>query len=148
VGQRGRKAYSPTPRRLSGRHGGAVPARPVRGNQRKTSPWHHGEHHTIGVHTHTVISSMKHRRHQEAAGEVAGSVASEGDFPSGIQPGSPRRGDGQQMHLVELKEGVKKSNSPKVAAAAELAGVGRSRQAAARRLGFARGRLGSERGGE
>jgi hypothetical protein len=91
---------------------------------------------------------MKHRRHQEAAGDVAGSVASEGDFSSGIQPGSPRRGDGQQIHLVELKEGVKKSNSPKVAAAAELAGVGRSRQAAARRLGFARERLRSERGGE
>jgi hypothetical protein len=36
------------------------------------------------AHTHAVISSMKHRRHQEATGEVAGSVASRGDFPSGI----------------------------------------------------------------
>jgi hypothetical protein len=85
--------------------------------------------------------------HQGAAGEVVDSVASEGDFPSEIQPGSPRRGDGQQIHLVEMKEGAKESNSPKVAAA-ELAGVGRSRPAVARRLGFARGRLGSKRGGE
>jgi hypothetical protein len=79
------------------------------------------------VHTHTVISSKKHRRHQEAAGEVAGSVASEGDFSSGIQPGSPRRGDGQQIHLVEMEEGAKESNSPKVVAA-ELAGVARRRR--------------------
>jgi hypothetical protein len=131
VGQRGRRRYSPTPRRSSGRHGGAVPAWPARGYQGKTSLGHHGEHHTTGVHTHTVISSKKHRRHQGAADEVAGSVASEGDFPSGIQPGSSRRGDIQQIHLVEMKEGVKESNSPKVAAA-ELAGVGRSRPAAVR----------------
>jgi hypothetical protein len=46
-----------------------------------------------------------------------------------------------------MEEGAKESNLPKVAAA-ELAEVGRSRQAAARRLGFARGKLKSERGRE
>jgi hypothetical protein len=94
-----------------------------------------------------MYSSKKHCRHQGAAGEVADSVALEGNFPSGIQPGSPRRGDGQPIHLVEMKEGAKESNSPKVAAI-ELTGVSRSHPAAARRLGFARGRLRSERGGE
>jgi hypothetical protein len=44
-----------------------------------------------------------------------------------------------------MEEGAKECNSPKVAAA-ELAGVGRSRQAAARQLGFAREKLGSKRG--
>jgi hypothetical protein len=49
--------------------------------------------------------------------------------------------------LEKMEEGAKESNSSKVAAA-ELVGVGRRRPAAARRLGFARGRLGSERGEE
>jgi hypothetical protein len=49
--------------------------------------------------------------------------------------------------LVEMKEGMKESNSP-IVAVAELARVGWSRPVVARRLGFARGRLGSERGGE
>jgi hypothetical protein len=46
-----------------------------------------------------------------------------------------------------MKEGMEESNSSKVAAA-ELTGVGRNRQTAAGRLGFAREELGSERGGE
>jgi hypothetical protein len=46
-----------------------------------------------------------------------------------------------------MEEGSEESNSPKVAAA-ELAGVGRDRQATVGRLGFAREELGSERGGE
>jgi hypothetical protein len=49
--------------------------------------------------------------------------------------------------LVEMEEGTKVSNSPKVAAA-ELAGVGRNRQATAGRLGFAKEELGRERGRE
>jgi hypothetical protein len=46
-----------------------------------------------------------------------------------------------------MEEGTEVSNSPKVAAA-ELAGVGRNRQAMAGRLGFAREQLGRERGRE
>jgi hypothetical protein len=46
-----------------------------------------------------------------------------------------------------MEEGMEESNSSKVAAA-KLAGVGQSRQAAAGRLGFTREVLGSERGGE
>jgi hypothetical protein len=49
--------------------------------------------------------------------------------------------------LVEMEEGMEESNSSMVAVA-KLAGVGRSCQAAAGRLGFAREVLGSERGGE
>jgi hypothetical protein len=39
-----------SPRCMSGRHGGAVPARPARGYPGKTSPQHHREHHTRRFH--------------------------------------------------------------------------------------------------
>jgi hypothetical protein len=46
--------------------------------------------------------------------------------------------------LVEMEECAEESSSPKVVAA-ELARVGRNRQATAGRLGFAREDLGKER---
>jgi hypothetical protein len=69
---------------------------------------------------------------QQAPGRSWRGVELGGDREAKTQAGSshrsPRRGGGQRIYLVEMEEGAEESSSPKVAAA-ELAGVGRNRQA-------------------
>jgi hypothetical protein len=114
-----------------------------------------------GVFTMAPLGAPHHRRvhtHHDLLGEAPQALGRsrrgveissdrEAISRAGSSLGSPRRGGGWQNHLVEMEEGSEESNSPKVAVA-ELAGVGRDRQATARRLGFAREELESERGGE
>jgi hypothetical protein len=136
------------PRCSSGWHGGVVPARLARGCPRESSPRHHQEHRTTGVYTHTWISSEKHHRHHREPARCRDQRRQRGDFRAGSSSGSPRRGGGRRNLLVEMEEGSEESNSPKVAAA-ELARVGRDRQAMARATRVRqRGTRGRERGRE
>jgi hypothetical protein len=132
-----------TPRRMSGRHGGAVPARPARGYLRESSPRHHREHRTRCFHrcAHTHHDLLGEA--QQAPGRSRRGVDHGGDREAKTRAGSshrsPRRGGSRRIYLVEMEEGAEESSSPKVAAA-ELAGVGRNRQATAGRLGFRQSR--------
>jgi hypothetical protein len=86
------------PRCMSGRHGGAVPARPARGYPGESSPRHHREHRTRRFHwrcTHTWTTANTHNKNRE---EIRWGVSSEatgvGENPSGARPqiSSERRG--------------------------------------------------------
>jgi hypothetical protein len=77
------------PRSLSGRHGGAVPARLARGYPRESSPQHHrrsthtwttGEAHTLGPPQASTARLVRR------SGEVRVWRRQRGDFPSEIQP--------------------------------------------------------------
>jgi hypothetical protein len=89
-----------TPRRMSGRHAGAVPTWPARDYPGKTSPQHHRRC------THTWTTASTHSKHSE---EIQRGVSSEaievGEILSGDRPRSHRRGEEFQIHLVEEEEG-------------------------------------------
>jgi hypothetical protein len=136
-----------TPRCLSRRHGGAVPARPARGYPRESSPRHHQEHRTRRFHRHAHTYHDNLGEAPQAPGRSRRGVEFSGDREANSRArsshGSSRRGGGRRNHLVEIEEGAEESSLPKVAAA-ELAGVGLNRQATTGRLGFA-GELERER---
>jgi hypothetical protein len=121
-------------RRVSRRHGGAVPARPARCYPRKPSPCHHREHHNrrFRRRAHLHLGSLGEA--SWASGTSRRGVNFRGDREANLwvwsNPGSPRRGDSQRIHLVELEGGIEEGCSPK-AAAAELAGAGWNHRATA-----------------
>jgi hypothetical protein len=139
-----------TPRRMSGWHGGAVPAWAARGYPRRTSSRHHREHRTRRFHrrAHTHHDHLEDAQH--ALGRSQRGVELDGDRDTKTQAGSshrsPRRGGGHQINLVEEEEGTERSVSPKVAAV-EFAGGDQNHRAMVRRLGFCQRRA-QEREGE
>jgi hypothetical protein len=100
-----------SPRRVSRRHGGAVPARPARCHPRKSSPRHHREHRIWRFHRRATTprflgeaplasESERGRRGLELSG--GGGVKSR----AGSSHRSPQRGGGLRNYLVEVEEGA------------------------------------------
>jgi hypothetical protein len=90
-----------TPRRMSGRHGGAVPARPARDYLGRTSPRHHRRStHTLGQ------PQARTARPVRRSGEVWVWRRQEPERSRAeIEPRSRWRGTGFQIHSVEEEEG-------------------------------------------
>jgi hypothetical protein len=136
-------------RRVSRRHGGAVPARPARCYPRKPSPCHHWEHHNRRFHRRAHLHPGSLREASWASGTSRRGVDFRGDREANLwvrsSPGSPRRGDNQWIHLVELEGAPRRAARPRwrrqsSPEPAEIAGRWRGW------LGFARGEFGRERG--
>jgi hypothetical protein len=123
-----------SPRRVSRRHGGAVPARSARCHPRKSSPRHHREHRIRRFHRRaTTPRSPRRSTAGIREGGRRGLELSGGrgvKSRAGSSHGSPRRGGGRRNYLVEVEEATAASISPKVAAA-KVTGAGRNRQAKA-----------------
>jgi hypothetical protein len=129
-----------TPRRMSGRHGGAVPARPARDYPGRTSPQHHRQ----STPTWTTAST-----HNTPSEEIRRGVSSEmtgaGEIPSGDRTliSSERRG--VPNPLGGGGRGPRGASYAQVSAA-EVTRVGRDLQAMAAATSIAGGVREKKRG--
>jgi hypothetical protein len=129
-----------TPRRMSGRHGGAVPARLARDYPGRTSPRHHRRS------THAWTTANVHSKPiEEIRRGVRSEVIVAGKIPSGDRTpiSSERRGDPNP--LGGGGRGPRGASYAQ-ALAAEVTGVGRDLQAIAAATSIARGAREKKRG--
>jgi hypothetical protein len=129
-----------TPRRMSGRHGGAVPAWPARGYPGRTSPQHHWRC------THTWITASMHSKHSE---EIQRGVSSKaigaGEIQSGDRPPISSERRGVPNPLGGGGRGPRGTSYAQVSAA-EVTGGGQDLQATAAATSVAGGAREKERG--
>jgi hypothetical protein len=134
-GRRGRGGTHQSPRRMPGRHGGAVPARPTRGYLARTSPCSNREHRTSGTSTSVAHTPWPPRRRttstvrRTTAKSSLEAIGSGGAWARNGK-GSPRRSGVCQIHLVEGVEAIGAHHLPQVTAT-EVAGESRNRRATA-----------------
>jgi hypothetical protein len=129
-----------TPRRMSGRHGGAVPAQPARDYPGRTSPWHHRRS------THTWTTANTHSKPSE---EIQRGVSSEatgaGEIPSGDRTPISSERRGVPNPLGGGGRGPRGASYAQ-ASAAEVTRVGRDLQATEAATSFAGGAREKKRG--
>jgi hypothetical protein len=128
------------PGRMSGWHGGAVPARPARDYPGRTSSQHHRRC------THTWTTASTHNKHNE---EIKRGVSSEaigaGEILSGDRPPISSERRGVPNPLGRGGRGSRGASYARVSVA-EVTGVGRDLQAMAAATSFAGGAREKKRG--